>query len=94
MYKVYYTAEAVEDLSEIHLFIAKNDYVQRANIFIRDIVIAIEGLREMPYRFRKSYYSETDIYRDMVIKGFTVIYKIVEEKRSVYIMQFFRAKNF
>jgi len=32
----------------------------------------------MPYKYKKSYYHEDENIRDMVFKGYTIIYKIYD----------------
>ncbi len=40
----------------------------------------IENLIHFPYKYRKSHYFEDEAYRDMVFKGYTVIYKVEPER--------------
>ena len=54
----------------------------------------IDTLKELPYRFRKSIYYADEAYRDMIIKGFTIIYKIDDEISTVKILGVYRSKNF
>ena len=39
----------------------------------------INNLPEMPYKHRQSYYHDDERVRDMVYKGYTIIYKIYDE---------------
>jgi len=40
----------------------------------------IENLIHFPYKYRKSHYFDDEAYRDMVFKGYTVIYKVEPER--------------
>ena len=93
MYKIFYSEEVLLDLTNIRDFISKNDYLERAIKFIGHIVHSIDGLREMPYKFRKSIYYNDDEYRDMIIKGFTITYRIEVNSRVIYILSIFRSKT-
>ena len=48
----------------------------------------INNLTQFPYKYRKSYYFDDNRYRDMVFKGYTVIYKV--EPGTIKILDIFK----
>lgn len=94
MYKVCYAESALSDLKAILDFITLQDCSKRAIPFVRHLFQLIEKLSALPYRCRKSLYYNSDQYRDMVIKGFTVTYKVDDSKRVIYVLGVFRSRDF
>lgn len=56
----------------------KKDKKTAAVKFAKDLKKQINGILNMPYKYKKSYYHEDENIRDMVFKGYTIIYKIYE----------------
>ena len=48
----------------------------------------IENIVSFPYKYRKSYYFEDESYRDLIYKGYTIIYKIDEQ--TIKILDIFK----
>lgn len=74
-------------------FIAKLQFVleriaedkkNAAHTFRRDILRECQSLSEFPYRCRRSIHYHDDMIRDLVFKGWTVIYKITDEGIKVF----------
>tara|TARA_B100000780_G_scaffold276600_2_gene245499 strand:- start:78 stop:353 length:276 start_codon:yes stop_codon:yes gene_type:complete len=61
------------------------DKPQAARKFRKDLLLRIQGLTEHPFQYRKSIYSESDQVRDLVFKGYTVVYKVDEQKNLISI---------
>jgi plasmid stabilization system protein ParE len=59
-------------------YIAK-DKVSAMIKFRRELNIHIDDLASMPYKYRKSYYHSDENVRDMVFRGYTIIYKIYDD---------------
>ena len=49
----------------------------------------IDNLPTFPYKFKKSRYFDNDNVRDMVYKGYTIIYRVNLEKNSIDIIRIF-----
>ncbi len=60
-------------------FIAK-DKPFAARKFKKDILIALKDLNALPYRQRKSIYFEDENIRDLIFKGYTIVYRINPRK--------------
>lgn len=49
----------------------------------------INNLPTFPYKYKKSRYFNNDNIRDMVYKGYTIIYRVNLEKNSIDIIRIF-----
>lgn len=67
--------QAQDDLDAIYDHIAK-DSQERAARLIFQILSAIEAIAYMPYRFRRSIYYTQNHYRDLIVKGYTLPFRI------------------
>lgn len=92
IYRVIVEPEALQDLISIYNFISKNDSQNKATNFIRELEYSIGSLSEMPLRCRKSYYTDNELTRDMIYKGYTIVFNIRES--NVHILTVFRQKSF
>ena len=54
------------------------DKVSAAKKFKKDLFTVIKNIPNMPYKYRKSYYSADEKVRDMIFRGYTIVYKIYE----------------
>ncbi len=52
--------------------------------FRKDLNIQIKSISNMPKKYRKSYYFNNEAIRDMIFKGYTVIYEIEENSLEIY----------
>jgi plasmid stabilization system protein ParE len=66
-------------------FIAK-DKPAAARRFKQDVLRHARGIGKNPYSNRMSNYFDGQEYRDMVFKGYKVIYRIDEKKDTVYVI--------
>ncbi|NEW61382.1 type II toxin-antitoxin system RelE/ParE family toxin [Sulfurovum sp. bin170] len=62
------------------------DSKYRANRFRDELKTKIEALVFMPYKFKQSIYFDDENIRDLVFKGYTIPYKIDEEKNRITII--------
>ena len=92
IYNIIIEPEALEDLLNIKSFITKNDTVNRANIFIKELKSKIETLKTMPRRCRKSLYTKEEDTFDLIYKGYTIVFKIIDD--NIHILTIFRQKNY
>ncbi len=72
-------------LQEIMRFISL-DSKKRALTFRNQIDKQIATIPEMPYRRRKSIYFDDESIRDLIYKGYTVAYKVDEEKSIITVL--------
>jgi plasmid stabilization system protein ParE len=91
-YNIVIEPEAFEDLLRIKQYILKQDSIVKANIFLSELKTQIKTLDEMPQRCRKSYYTISSNTHDLIYKGYTIVFKIVDKK--VHILTIFRQKNY
>ncbi len=75
---ILYSEEFVENLENILDFIAK-DSLTRANEFAKDLKKKIENISFMPYRFTKNSTIDNEKVRNMIYKGYVVVFEIGEE---------------
>jgi len=47
----------------------------------------------MPFKFRQSIYFEDENIRDLIFKGYTVVYKVDTEKEIITIVGIKKYKN-
>jgi len=59
--------------------------------FKRSVQKKITLLREHPMMCRKSFYFEDKAYRDLIHQGYTIIYKIEQER--IIILEIFKWQN-
>ncbi|MCF8464626.1 MAG: type II toxin-antitoxin system RelE/ParE family toxin [Flavobacteriales bacterium] len=83
--KVELLAPFKDDLKDQTDFIAQ-DKPEAARKFKVNILKQISKLGDNPYANRRSIYYDDDRYRDMVFKGYKVIFKIDEPKNTVFVI--------
>ncbi len=91
-YSIVVELEAQQDLKSIFEFISMNDTQAKAAAFLKEIQTQIATLETLPFRCRKSYYTDEPDTYDMIYKGYTIVYKVVEN--SIHILTVFRQKNY
>ena len=64
------------------------DKVSAARLFEKELNKKIKNLIDFPYRCRASYYFDDKAYRDLIYKGYTLIYKV--EKERIIILEIFK----
>ena len=69
------------------------DSKTRALAFKSEIDNQINNLVNMPYKCRKSLYFENDKIRDLIYKGYTIVYKIDEIKNIIIIIGMKKYQN-
>jgi plasmid stabilization system protein ParE len=55
-----------------------------AHSFRREIMRECYSLSDFPYRCRRSIHYNDDSIRDLIFKGWTVIYKIINDEIKVF----------
>jgi len=72
----------------IFKYISK-DKLLAAKEFKKNLFIKIKELPNFPYKYRKSIYFEDDNIRDMIFKGYTIVYKVDSSKKLIVILDIF-----
>jgi hypothetical protein len=77
------------ELDTILEFIAKDNF-SRAIKMLSEIDKRIGAIPNMPYKYRQSYYHDTQNIRDLIVKGYTLPYLIDEQKGIIVILDIFK----
>ncbi len=83
--KIIYSPRYLIALESIQAYISL-DSVSRAKDFVKNLKIEITKIADMPYRYRSSIYSENKNIRDLIYKGYTIIFYIDEEEQAITIL--------
>ena len=78
-YKNFYEPRFIDDLKEMLDFI-KKDKSQAAEKFKQELKQSIEKLPNFPYQYRKSIFFSNENIRDLIYKGYIILYKIDKDK--------------
>lgn len=81
--------EYLDELKNILSFISK-DSVSRAFTFKKQLDYQIENLIHFPYKYRQSTYHNDKDVRDLIYKGYTIIYKINISKNEIAVVEIFK----
>jgi len=73
------------------LLIIKKDKISAVVKFEKELNEKFELLKSNPQMCRKSNYFEDESYRDLIYCGYTVIYKVQEDK--ILILEIFKWQN-
>lgn len=76
------------NLFQILDYIAQ-DKLSASEDFLNELDKLINNLPNFPFKFRKSKYFNNENIRDMVYKGYTVIYRVNEAKSTIDIVRIF-----
>ncbi len=90
LYSIIVEPEALDDLQSIFRYISQKDSQNKAIAFVRELEMSISTLSEMPFRCRKSYYTDDETTRDLIHKGYTIVFQVNATK--VHILTIFRQK--
>ena len=91
-YRIIVEPEAVNDLQNIYRYIKTNDSEAKAVKFLSQLYEKIRSLERMPERCRPSYYSEQEGTKDLIHKGYTIVFSVQLE--TVHILTIFRQREF
>jgi addiction module RelE/StbE family toxin len=86
--RIEYSPRFNDELFEIYLYIATDSIIQ-ADQFISKLKTTIEKIPSMPYRHRHSLKSDNKEVRDLVYKGYVVVYRIVKSDKRIDIIGIF-----
>ena len=87
--KAQLTEDAVQDLRDIHEYIARHDSVERATQVLDGMETALQGLSQFPERGR--YPPELATlgireYREIVYKPYRILYRPMSDRLVVYVI--------
>ena len=71
-----------QNLDEILAFIAK-DSIEKAVKFRDELYEKISGAVFMPRRFRKNGFTANDDIRDLIFKGYVIVFEISDENIEI-----------
>ena len=69
---------------ESQLEYISRDSPTRARKFKGDLLKRIKKIPPKPYSYRKSVYFEDGTIRDLIFKGYTIVFRITDERIEVF----------
>ncbi len=81
--KIVYKDTFVTRLERQLRYIA-NDNPSAARKFKKDLLKKVKTISSNPQIFRKSMYFEDDSIRDLIFKGYTIVFRINEKQIEVF----------
>jgi len=69
-------------------YIAK-DKISASKNFHKELDKLINNIPNYPYKHRQSIYFNDIEIRDLIYKGYTVVYRICEDKQSIEVLRIF-----
>ena len=81
--------EYIEELKSIISFISL-DSKSRAKIFKEQLDSKIDDLVHFPYKYRQSIHHTNNDIRDLIYKGYTIVYRVNLEKDKIEIIEIFK----
>ena len=76
-----------DKLNDQVTFIAK-DKPSAARKFKSEIIKRIKEIPEMPFKNRKSIFFDREDIRDLIYKGYIIVYKINEREKTIEVFGF------
>lgn len=89
-YQIIIEPEALNDLIAIYKYISAQDSKNKAAKFTNELKETLSSLSTMPHRCRQSFYADQDNVRDLIYKGYIIVFQIHES--SVHILTLFRQR--
>lgn len=86
--KIIHNAKFQTELTIILDYIAFNNYIAAQN-FKNELRKNIENLVIFPYKFRQSFYFDSENIRDLIYQGYTIIYEVKSDKNIIEILDIF-----
>ena len=89
--KIVRSRKFLNKFKNILAYIAK-DKISASKKFREELNERLNELDHFPYKYRKSFYFNDENIRDLIFKGYTIIYKI--EKDKIIVLDIFKRKNY
>jgi len=81
--------EYLNELKKILSFIAL-DSTNRARAFKKQLDLRVDNLSYFPYKYRQSLHHQNENVRDLIYKGYTIIYRINQKNESIEVIDIFK----
>lgn len=81
--------EYLDEVKAIISFIAR-DSVNRAKNFKLQLDGKIDDLIHFPYKYRQSVHHSSKEVRDLIYKGYTVVYRVNMEEDKIEVLEIFK----
>jgi len=81
--KIKFSKGFLDSLEKQVRYIAQ-DKKSAAKKFRQDVFAECKALVDFPYRCRRSIYADDDNVRDLIFKGYTIAYRIDDERIVVF----------
>jgi plasmid stabilization system protein ParE len=81
--------EYLDGLKDIISFIAL-DSVVRAKQFKKQLDSKVEDLIHFPYKYRQSLHHDNIEVRDLIFKGYTIVYRVNNKKDKIEVIEIFK----
>jgi plasmid stabilization system protein ParE len=76
-----------------HIEYIVKDKPAAARKFKSEVIKRIKGISKMPYANRKSIFFDREDIRDLVFKGYVIVYKINTENQTIDVFGFTKYEN-
>lgn len=86
---IFYTDDFLKSLIEIRNFIAKDSKL-RADDFTELLRQEIEKIPYMPYKHRQNLDAENENVRDLIFKGYVIVFHISQRYNTITILQIYK----
>jgi len=81
--------EEFENNFEIIFRYISKDKISASKNFKKELFKQIKNIPDFPYKYRKSIYFEDKNIRDMIFKGYTIVYKVDIQQNTINIADIF-----
>ena len=82
----------LSNLEQILEYIAQDSF-SKASDFLSKLDNKINSIVNMPYKYRQSFYHNNKNTRDLIFKGYTIIYIIDPANETIAIIDIFKCIN-
>jgi plasmid stabilization system protein ParE len=86
--KIVESGQFRDELRTIAFYI-REDKPSSALSFVKGLKERIALLTDFPYQSKKSIYFDDEQIRDMIYKGYTVVYEVDEQKERIVLLSIF-----
>ena len=87
--KIIRKKEYITELKNILRYISK-DSKNRAINFRNELDSKIALLVDFPFKYRKSLHFDSENVRDLIYKGYTIVYRVNKQQNSIEIIEIFK----
>jgi len=84
--------EYLLELKNILSFIAL-DSPNRARAFKKQLDFRVDGLVHFPYKYRQSIHHYNEAVRDLIYKGYTIVYRVNEASDKIEVVDIFKYQD-